>query len=97
MKNNDAPRMVSSGSMFVKIMSNEDASDTDTRKNFQLLANVEAADFKREEGKAYVSVLFKNGDQEDFDVAGNCYLMNEAGETVAKFGAASIPSSRLAA
>lgn len=88
MKTENAPRLMSSGSLFVKIMSAEDAPDNDPRKSFQLLANVESAVFLREDGKAHVAVLFKNGDQEDFDVGGNCYLMNEAGETVARFGAA---------
>lgn len=94
---NETPRMVSSGALVVKIMSDEDAPDNDPRKCFQILANVESAIFKREKDKAFISVLFMSGDQEDFDVAGNCYLMNEAGETVAKFGAARIPPSRLAA
>lgn len=74
--------------MFLKIMSGEDAADSDSRKTFQLLDNVESAEFKRESDKALVAVLFKNGDTEDFDCPGNAYLMNDAGKTVASFGSA---------
>lgn len=86
----DTPRMRSSGSLFLKIMSSENAPDDDPRKTFQILTNVESAAFVRDGGKAHVAVLFENGDQEDIPVGGNCYLMNEAGETVARFGAGAL-------
>lgn len=74
--------------MFLKIMSGESTPDSDPRKSFQLLDNVESAIFKREDNgnTARVEVLFEDGGQEDFPCAGNCYLMNNAGNTVAKFG-----------
>lgn len=78
--------------MFLKIMGGEDAPDSDTRKTFQLLDKVASAAFVREGDKAKVAVMFDNGDQEEFPCDGNAYLMNEAGDTVARFGAAQIPA-----
>jgi hypothetical protein len=77
--------------MYLKIMGREDAPDSDSRRLFTLFDHVASADFERERGKAVVHVVFEDDSQETFDVPGNAYLMNQAGNTVASFGAASIP------
>lgn len=74
--------------MFLKIMSGENSPDSDSRKAFHLLDHVESADITRDDGKATVAVTFADGGQEDFEIPGNAYLMNSAGETVATFGSA---------
>lgn len=79
--------------MFLKIMSSENAPDSDTRKSFQLLDHVESAEFVREGGSAHVAVLFNDGDREHFPCEGNAYLMNDNGKTVAQFGSAGIPDA----
>lgn len=74
--------------MFLKIMNQEDNSpDSDSRATFMLHDFVLTADFEREDGKAFVQVLFADGDRERFEVTGNAYLMNDQGKTVASFGA----------
>lgn len=64
--------------MFLKIMSNENAPDGDTRKTFRILDDVTAVDFRRDpDGKAEAAVLFRQGPGERFSPGGNCYLLNE--------------------
>lgn len=74
--------------MFLKIMSGEDAPDSDSRKTFQLLDHVASAEFERENGRALAHVLFVSGEEESYPLEGNAYLMNDAGKTVASFGSA---------
>lgn len=73
--------------MLLKIMGDDDTGDNDSRKTFQLLAHVESAKFERDGDKASVAVLFEDESQETFEVSGNAYLMNDQGDTVARFGA----------
>ncbi len=80
--------------MLLKIMGAEDASDSDSRKTFRLLAGVTAVDFARKQGgSAVAGVSFDDGTHEEFEVVGNAYAMNDNGDTVASFGAAGIPDA----
>ena len=75
--------------MFLKIMSGENAPDGDSRKSFRLLDNVTMVDFRRgPQGIALAHVAFETGPAENFEPGGNCYLLNDAGDTVASFGVA---------
>ena len=89
--------------MYLKIMSGEDAPDGDTRKTFRIMADVLSVEFSRELSAAeakkpenrlianqgpMAKVLFRSGPGETFWPEGNCYLMNDAGETIASFGVA---------
>ena len=73
--------------MYLKIMNcRDDAPDNDSRATFVLHDHVVTAEFEREGGRAFVQVLFDDGDKERFPVPGNAYLMNDQGKTVASFG-----------
>ncbi len=73
--------------MFLKMMSAENAPDGDSRKTFRLLDDVTAVDFRRDpDGKAVAAVTFRQGPGEFYSPGGNCYLLNDAGDTVASFG-----------
>lgn len=73
--------------MFLKIMGGEDAPDGDTRKTFRLLDDVTMVDFRRDpDGKPEAAVTFRQGPGERFSPAGNCYLLNDDGDTIASFG-----------
>ena len=75
--------------MFLKMMSAENAPDGDSRKTFRLLDDVAAVDFRRDpDGKAVAAVTFRQGPGEYYSPGGNCYLLNDAGDTVASFGVA---------
>ena len=75
--------------MFLKMMSGENAPDGDSRKTFRILDDVTAVDFRRDpDGKAMAAVTFRQGPGETFSPGGNCYLLNDAGDTVASFGVA---------
>lgn len=78
--------------MLLKIMGAEDAPDSDSRKTFQLHGNVVSVDFVRKQGAAFADCVFEDGAQEEFPLPGNAYVMNDAGNTVATFGSASIPA-----
>ncbi len=75
--------------MFLKIMNcGDNAPDEDSRATFTLHDHVATASFSREGGKAFVCATFEDGsDPERFEVPGNAYMMNQAGDTVAHFGA----------
>jgi hypothetical protein len=79
--------------MFLKIMSAENLSDSDSRKSFKLLDHVESAEFFRKPEGAQINVLFEGGDNENFPCEGNAYLMNDNGKTVAQFGPAGLPDA----
>ncbi len=88
-------------SMIVKIMSGENAPDDDTRKTFQLHTGVIATAFERRpmgDAPAAVVLTFEprapvnEPTTGTFPVHGNVYVMNEAGKTIASFGAAPIPT-----
>jgi hypothetical protein len=87
--------------MYLKVMSGEDIPDGDSRKTFTIHADVLTAKFdravlpadvKKPENRLIanqaprVVVFFKNGPGETFWPEGNCYLMNDDGETIAQFG-----------
>lgn len=78
--------------MFLKIMSEEDAADSHPCKSFRIFSNVESVDFSRPSGGvAQVEVKFIGDSvRESFYAAGNCYLMNDEGKTIANFGVAQI-------
>jgi hypothetical protein len=80
--------------MYVKIMGDENAPDSDPRKTFNIYA-VDSAEFYRDsEGRARVflnrSVDGVEGD-EDLPVIGNAYIMNAEGKTIASMGSAPLP------
>lgn len=78
--------------MFLKLMSDENIPDSDTRKSYRLLARVDAVHFNRSpeapepshNARAYVT--FEGGEREEFDLVGNAYVMNDTGKTIEKFG-----------
>lgn len=78
--------------MFLKIMSAENAADSDSRKMFTLHSHVSSVEFLRIDGRAVANTIFDNGDEEGFTVYSNAYVMNEAGDTVAQFGSSAIPA-----
>lgn len=84
-------------SLLLKIMSNENIPDNDSRKTFNLYADIVSAHFNRhEDGSAtahlWVREPVKTAEVPGFvevekyvDVTGNCYLMNDNGKTIATF------------
>lgn len=81
--------------MLLKIMSDEDAPDSDSRKMFTIFDHVSSAEFARRGGKVVADVVFDDDSDETFDIPGNAYLMNAEGVTVASVGSA--PYRRAAA
>lgn len=90
-------------SLIVKIMGAENAPDDDPRKTFQLHTGVIATAFLRHsenepDAPASVVLTFEprapvnEPTTGTFPVHGNVYVMNEAGKTIASFGAAPIPT-----
>lgn len=81
--------------MIVKIMSDEDAPDEDSRKSFQLIAAVVSVGFFRRDGCAFITLSDDRDDREPETTAvkGNVYVMNDAGKTIASFGAGSLPTT----
>ena len=81
--------------LYVKIMSDENLPDSDSRKAFRLLSDVSAIAFNRApeapapRATPYAYVTFKDMTTESFELLGNVYVMNEAGKTIEKFGVAS--------
>ena len=83
--------------MYVKIMSDENIPDNDSRKAFRLLSGVVTVKFNRSpeapepssEPIAYVT--FDDGETESYLLAGNVYVMNDGGKTIEKFGIQPIP------
>lgn len=73
--------------MYLKIMSGENAADSDSRKSYEILDNVASAKFERIDGEPVVHVVFDDGDVEDYTISGNAYVMNESGRTISTFGA----------
>lgn len=80
--------------MFVKLMSDENAPDQDSRKEFRLLADVTAVIFKRrveapvEDDTPHAIVIFKDMTVESYPLVGNAYILNDEGKTIEKFGVA---------
>lgn len=82
--------------MYVKLMSDQNLPDNDSRKSFRLLANVEAVFFNRHpeapegpEGKDWpptAYMTFSDGTQEGFALVGNVYILSDSGKTIEKFG-----------
>lgn len=76
------------GDLTLKLMSDENIPDDDSRKSFFLHAGVKSVDFRRDPDNPDVCrahVLFSTG-LETFDLVGNAYVMNENGKTVSSFG-----------
>jgi hypothetical protein len=76
--------------MYLKIMSKEDAPDSDNRKTFRLVECLEAT-FERDGEYTMVRVVLENGRYETLGLDGNAYLMNGEGKTVASFGVSPLP------
>lgn len=82
-------------SLIVKTMSREDCADDDTRKAFSLNTGVLKVEFGREVDNRPIAYMWYDGDMqpEKFYPAGNVYVMNEAGRTIASFGYEPPPGS----
>ena len=83
--------------MFLKVMSPENAADDDSRKTFRLYGKIKVIEFERESAretnmaKAFAHVVYDDDRcSESIIVNGNAYVMNDAGKTIASFGAASL-------
>lgn len=87
--------------LIVKIMSDEDTADTDSRKSFTLHSGVKSAVFERLPATAnkgepemlerpWLTLIFGSDEAESFEPRGNVYVMNESGKTVAQYGIAPI-------
>ena len=85
---------------YVKMMGGDDLPDTHPSKGFSLLTlrEGEKVTFRKankddgspngasvENGHVMVHDL-ANGDRETYDLAGNVYVMNDAGKTIASYG-----------
>lgn len=81
--------------LIVKIVSDEDAADEDTRKRYRLLTGVVDVRFEREEDGSATMYVWYAGPLDErpttFCIAGNVYIMNEGGKTISAFGGSPIP------
>lgn len=86
--------------MYLKLMSGENASDDDSRKQYILLSGVKSVEFHRDDPDGreklplsgpMAAVEFENGDSRWYPVNGNCYLMNDQGKTISSFGVSKLP------
>lgn len=83
--------------LIVKIMSADPIADDDTRKGFKLITGVLSTEFGRSEDGSPVAYLWCGEPMpECFYPAGNTYVMNEAGRTIASFGCEPPPGSPVA-
>lgn len=78
---------------YLKIMSAQDAADTDTCKGYTLhflpaTAMLEFSGPTAKRPQARVDITDIDGGTESFDIHGNAYLLNEAGDEIANFGVA---------
>jgi hypothetical protein len=79
--------------MIVKFMSSENrVADTDSRKSFRIVSEVDDIDFGRNDRGTPIYTMVRpprtpGGESiiEASDVIGNVYVMNEAGKTIATF------------
>lgn len=78
--------------MILKLMSDEEIVDSDSRKCFRLFDKVDRVAFVRGGGgNAYANIEFEDGESlHTVLVTGGVYLMNDSGKTVASFGATTI-------
>jgi hypothetical protein len=72
------------------------ASDGDTRKSFRLIECDDVAFRRKPDGTAEMEIFFlavpsRNFESEIYELAGNCYCMNESGKVIAAFGFEEIP------
>lgn len=80
--------------LYVKIMSDENLPDSDTRKTYTLYSGVVSVHFERsafQEGDEGYHIprailLFEDGEHESHGLLGNVYVMNADGKTIEKFG-----------
>lgn len=78
--------------MYLKMMGDENAPDGDTRKAHQILAGVVSVKFVRvgeDQGPrtgCFAFVVFDDGDDEEYELCGNAYVMNDKGDTIDSFG-----------
>lgn len=80
--------------MYLKMMGDENAPDGDSRKSHQILADVVSVKFVRVEGDqgprvgCFAFVVFADGSDEEYELVGNAYVMNDKGDTIDQFGPA---------
>lgn len=79
--------------MFLKVMSEQDLADTDSRKPFQLFGDIKHCVFMRDEEGPRAIATFSDGLPVGVNIPGNAYLMNNHGKTVASFGSARLPEA----
>lgn len=82
--------------MFLKMMGDENAPDGDSRKAHQILADVCSVKFVRvgeDQGPrtgCFAFVVFDDGSDEEYELVGNAYVMNDKGDTIDQFGSAAL-------
>lgn len=80
--------------MYLKMMGDENAPDGDSRKSHQILADVCSVKFVRVEKDqgprtgCFAFVVFDDGSEEEYELVGNAYVMNDKGDTIDNFGPA---------
>lgn len=76
--------------MFLKLMSDEDLPDNDSRKSYTLIERVEEVRFARDAGGApFVEYIDTHGARMDRALYGNAYVYNDIGHVIDAFGIAS--------
>lgn len=74
--------------LTLKFMGHENFPDADSRKSHMLIHNVDSVNFTRPpNSKPLALVTFTTGDQEEFKLDGNVYVLNHDGKTIDTFGA----------
>ena len=83
-------------SLIVKMMSDENLADDDTRKTFILHTGVKHIVFDRTmDGECYAHIWHEDapldGDCRRYRITANVYVLNEAGRTISSFCSAALP------
>jgi len=82
--------------MYLKLMGDENAPDGDARKAHQIVSDVISVKFVRvgpEQGPrvgCFAFTRFANGDEGEYELLGNAYVMNDKGDTIDHFGPAQL-------
>lgn len=81
--------------MYLKVMSGEDLSDSDSRKQFRVFAGIKWCRFDRDHPSKmpHAMVEYDDGRNAEVDLDGNAYLLNETGKTIASFGVSTPPAT----
>lgn len=86
--------------LTVKIMSDQNIADDDSRKDYLLYSGVASVEFRRtnvdhradsDVPRAWAHLNMANGDGFSIPVNANAYVMNDAGKTISSYGAGRHP------